>query len=159
MDANSCACETSRSQLSHAQGFGSKSLTVASEYSFENVEILKFMKISPEFTATSCTKLKSQSDQSSSFRGTGVYRKVTNSCALESARPQLSNAQGFISTSRTIASDHPTENLLFSEIISRTGRIKQNPKATSLFFNIPKYFAALMKKLKKNQSSPKSSAK
>ena len=101
MDANPCACESPRSQLSHAQGFMSISLTVAPEYSFENVKILKFMKISPEFTAISCTKLKSQSDQSSSFRETGVYRKVTNSCALESARSQLPNAQGFVSISRT----------------------------------------------------------
>ena len=105
MDANLCACESSRSQLSHAQGFISISLTVAPEYSFKNVEILKFPKISPEFTAFSCTKLKGQSDQSSNFRGTGVHRPVTNSCALESARPQLSNAQGFVSISRTIASE------------------------------------------------------
>ena len=48
MDANPCACESSRSQLSHAQGFMSISLTVAPEYSFENVEILKLQKISPE---------------------------------------------------------------------------------------------------------------
>ena len=128
MDANPCACESSRSQLSHAQGFISISLTVAPEYSFENVEILTFLKLTPKFTAFSCTKLKGQSDQPSNFRGAGVHRTVTNFCALESARPQLSNAQGFISTSRTIASDHPTEDLLFSEIISRTGRIKQNPK-------------------------------
>ena len=159
MDANPCACESSRSQLSHAQGFISISLTVAPEYSFENVEILKCLKKSPEFTAFSCTKLKGQSDQSSNFRGRRVHRTVTKSCALESARPQLSNAQGFISISRTIASDYPTESLLFSEFISRTGRIKQNPKSTTLFFNIPKYFAALMKILKKIQSFPKSSAK
>ena len=63
MDANLCACETSRSQLSHAQGFISISLAVASEYSFENVEILKCLKISPEFTSFSCIKLKGQSDQ------------------------------------------------------------------------------------------------
>ena len=69
MDANPCACETSRSQLSHAQGFISISLTVTPEYSLENVEILKFLKISPELTAFSCTKLKGQSDQSLSFRG------------------------------------------------------------------------------------------
>ena len=55
MDAGPCACESSRSQLSHAQGFVSISLTVASEYSFENVEILKFLKMSPEFTAFPCT--------------------------------------------------------------------------------------------------------
>ena len=66
MDANPCACETSRSQLSHAQGFISISLTVAPEYSKENVEFLKFPETSPEFTAFCCTKLKGQS------RGTGV---------------------------------------------------------------------------------------
>ena len=115
MDANPCACESPRSQLSHAQGFISISLTVTPEYSIENVENLKFLNLSPEFTAFSCRKLKCQSDQSSSFRGTGVYRKVTNSCALESARPQLSNAQGFISISRTIASEYSTENALFSK--------------------------------------------
>ena len=92
MDANPCACESSRSQLSHAQGFISTSLTVAPEYSFENVEILKFPKLSPAFTAFSCTKSKGQNDQSSNFRGDGVHRAVTNSCALESARPQISNA-------------------------------------------------------------------
>ena len=42
MDANPCASESSRSRLSHAQGFISISLTVASEYSFENIEILKY---------------------------------------------------------------------------------------------------------------------
>ena len=83
MDANPCACESSRSQLSHAQGFISISLTVAPEYSIENVEILKFLKNSPEFTAFSCTKLKGQSDQSSNFRGVGVLPTVTNFFALE----------------------------------------------------------------------------
>ena len=34
-------------------------------------------------TAFSYTRLKDQSDQSSSFRGAGVHRTVTNSCALE----------------------------------------------------------------------------
>ena len=58
MDANPCACETSRSQLSHAQGFISISLTVASECSIENVENLKFLNLSPEFTAFSCRKIK-----------------------------------------------------------------------------------------------------
>ena len=38
-------------------------------------------------------------------------------------------------------------------------KIKQNPKATSLFFNNQKYFAATMKILKKIQSHTKSSAK
>ena len=49
MDENASACESSRSQLSYAQGFGSKSLTIASEYFIENVEICgKFSKISPK---------------------------------------------------------------------------------------------------------------
>ena len=157
MDANPCACESSRSQLSHAQGFISISLTVAPEYPFENVEILNFLKLSPEFsqfTAFSCRKLKTNRRASEEWECI-----VMLPLRKESARPQLSNAQGFISTSRTIASDYPTENLLFSEIISRVGKNKQNPKSTTLFFNIPKYFAALMKILKKIQSFPKSSAK
>ena len=69
MDANPCACESSRSQLSHAQGFISLSRTVTSECSFENVDILKCLKFSQEFTSFSCIKLKGQSDQSLSFRG------------------------------------------------------------------------------------------
>ena len=114
MDANPCACETSRSQLSHAQEFISISLTIAPIYSFENVETLRFPKLSPAFTAFSCTKLYGQSDQSSSFRGAGVHRTVTKSCALEIARPQLSNAQGFMSISRTFVSEYSTEFALFS---------------------------------------------
>ena len=51
MDANPCACESSKSQLSHAQEIMSISLAVAPGCSFENVEFLKFPKISPEFTA------------------------------------------------------------------------------------------------------------
>ena len=48
MDANASACEGSRSQLSHAQEFKSKSCMVAPEYLIENVEICgKFSKISP----------------------------------------------------------------------------------------------------------------
>ena len=39
------------------------------------------------------------------------------------------------------------------------GNIEQNPKATSLFFNNQKYFAATMKILKKIQSYTKTSAK
>ena len=115
MDANPCACESSRSQLSHAQGFISISLTVASEYSFENVEILKFLKISPDFPAFSCIKLKGQSDQSSSFRGDGVHRMGTNLGALERPWPQLFNAQEFISICRTVASEYSNENAFFSE--------------------------------------------
>ena len=114
MDANPCAYESSWSQLLHAQGFISISLTVPPEYSLENVEILKFPKMSPEFTAFSRMKLKGQSDQASNIRGTGVYRAVTNSCALESPRPQISNAQGFMSISHSVASKCSTENALFS---------------------------------------------
>ena len=36
MGTNPCASESPRPELSHAQGFISKSLTVASEYSTEN---------------------------------------------------------------------------------------------------------------------------
>ena len=115
MDANPCACESSRSQLSHAQGFISISLTVASECSFENVEIFKFPEFSPEFTAFSCVKLKRESDQSSSFRGDGVHRMGTNLGALERPWPQLFNAQEFISISRTVASEYSIENAFFSE--------------------------------------------
>ena len=68
MDANPCALESSKSQLSHALGFISKSLTVASEDSFEIINFLEFMKISPEFTAFSCVNLEGDSDQSSSIR-------------------------------------------------------------------------------------------
>ena len=66
-DANPCSLESSRSQLSHAQGFKSKYRTVAPEYSIENVEILKCLKNSPEITAFSCGKMKGGSDQSWSF--------------------------------------------------------------------------------------------
>ena len=81
MDANPCACESSRSQLSHAQGFISISLTVAPEYSFKNVKNLKFLKKTPEITSFSCTQLK------------GVHRAASYSCALEteSTRTQLKN--------------------------------------------------------------------
>ena len=115
MDANPCACESSRSQLSHAQGFISISLTVASECSFENVEIFKFAEFSPEFTAFSCVKLKRECDQSSRFRRNGVHRMGTNLGALERPWPQLFNAQEFISISRTVASEYFIENAFFSE--------------------------------------------
>ena len=140
MDANPCACETSRSQLSHAQGFISISLTVAPEYSIENVEILKFPKMSPEFTSFSRMKLKGQSDQSWSFRGEGVHRTVTNSCALESARPQLSNAQGFISISRTIASEYSTENALFSKFSGFSTNISYHQEKLSKIQNQRHFF-------------------
>ena len=47
----------------------------------------------------------------------------------------------------------------FSQICMPPGKIKQNPKSTTLFFNIQKYFAATMKILKKIQSFTKTSAK
>ena len=165
MDANPCACESPRSQLPHAQGFISISLTVAPEYPFENVEILTFPEFSPEFTAFSCVKLKRESDQSSSFRGDGVHRMGTNLGALERPWPQLFNAQEFISISRTVASEYSLKMRSFqkirefSQICMPPGKIKQNPKSTTLFFNIQKYFAATMIILKKIQSYIKSSAK
>ena len=48
---------------------------------------------------------------------------------------------------------------IFHQHFIPSGKIKQNPKSTTLFLYIPKYFAALMKILKKIQSFPKSSAK
>ena len=73
MDANPCACESSRSQLSHAQGFRSKPLTVASEYSFEIINILGIISgNSTETTAISSEKLKGESDQMTSFMGERV---------------------------------------------------------------------------------------
>ena len=58
MDANPCALESSRSQLSHALGFISKSLTVASEYSIENVEFLEISGNLLDFTPFSSVNLK-----------------------------------------------------------------------------------------------------
>ena len=141
MDANPCACKTSRSQLSHAQGFKSISFTVAPEYSIENVEILKFPKMSPEFTSFSSMQLKGQSDKSWSFRGEGVHRTVTNSCALESARPQLSNAQGFMSISRTIASEYSTENALFSHFSGFSTNISYHQEKLSKIQNQRHFFS------------------
>ena len=48
---------------------------------------------------------------------------------------------------------------IFHQHFIPPGKIKQNPKATSLFFNNQKYFAATMKILKKIQSYTKTSAK
>ena len=42
MGTNPCASESPRPELSHAQGFISKSLTVASEYSTENPSFSEF---------------------------------------------------------------------------------------------------------------------
>ena len=88
-----------------------------------------------------------------------------NPRALDNSTPLLSNAQGFGSISRTIASEYSTvmryfKNFrIFHQHFISPRKIKQNPKSTTLFFNIPKYFAALMKILKKNQSFSKSFAK
>ena len=71
MDANPCALESSKSQLSHALGFISKSLTVASEYSIENVEFLEFSGNSQDFTAFSSVNLKVKRVQLSRSRGEG----------------------------------------------------------------------------------------
>ena len=120
MDANPCACESSRSQLSHAQGFRSKSLTVASEYSFEIINILEISGNSTEMTAISSEKLKGESDQMSSLMGERVPCMGTNLCALEKPRPQLLHAQGFMSKSLFVASEYSIENASFSEIFSPT---------------------------------------
>ena len=120
MDANPCACESSRSQLSHAQGFRSKSPTVASEYSFEIINILEISGNSTKMTAISSEKLKGESDQMTSFMGEKVPCMGTNLCALEKPRPQLLHAQGFMSKSLFVASEYSIENALFSEIFSPT---------------------------------------
>ena len=132
MDANPCAWESWRSHLSHAQGFMSKSLTVASEYSFEITNFLEFPKFSPEFTAFSCVNLEGDSDQSSSISWDGVHFTGTNSCALERPRSQLSHAQGFTSKSLTIASEYSIENALFSEI--KSGNVTNITPRNDLFW-------------------------
>ena len=60
IDANPCASESPRPELSHAQGFISKSLTVASEYSTENPSFSEFRIFSPKFTSFSCMKMCAQ---------------------------------------------------------------------------------------------------
>ena len=57
MGTNPCASESPRPELSHAQGFISKSLTVASEYSTENPSFSEFRIFSPNFTSFSCIKM------------------------------------------------------------------------------------------------------
>ena len=144
MDVSPYVCESSRSQLSHTQWFISKCRD------FENSEL---------FTRIYSTQLNGGINQSPNSRGKRVHCILAKYCALESARPQLSNAQRFISISHVVASECLTEHVLFSEM-SQTfytiRKIKQNPKATS-FFNIQKYFAATVKILKKMQSYTKSS--
>ena len=57
MGTNPCASESPRPELSHAQGFISKSLTVASEYSTENPSFSEIRIFSPKFTSFSCIKI------------------------------------------------------------------------------------------------------
>ena len=56
IDANPCASESLRPQLSHAQRFKSKSITVASEFSIEKQWFWKNSDFSPNFTSFSCMK-------------------------------------------------------------------------------------------------------
>ena len=60
MGMNPCASESPRPELSHAQGFISKSLTVASECSTENPSFSEFRIFSPKFTSFSCMKMCTQ---------------------------------------------------------------------------------------------------
>ena len=60
MGTNPCASESPRPELSHAQGFISKSLTVASEYSTENPSFSEIRIFSPKFTSFSCMKMCTQ---------------------------------------------------------------------------------------------------
>ena len=103
-----------------SQGFRSKSLTVASEYSFEIINILEISGNSTEMTAISSEKLKGESDQMTSLMGERVPFMGTNVCALEKSRPQLLHAQGFMSKSLFVASEYSIGNALFSEIFSPT---------------------------------------
>ena len=93
MDANPCACESSRSQLSDAPGFISKSLTVASEYSFEIINIFGISGKSPEMTAFSSETLKGERDHSWRSRKQGMHCMDVNASAREGSRSQLSRAQ------------------------------------------------------------------
>ena len=56
MGTNLCASDRPRFELLHAQGFMSKSLTVASEYSTENPSFSE-IRILPNFTSFSCMKM------------------------------------------------------------------------------------------------------
>ena len=102
MDANPCALESSRSQLSNALGFISKSLTVASEYSIENVEILEISGNSPDFTAFSSVNLKVKRVQLSRSRGESKHYIHANPRACKTSRSQLSHAQEFRSKSPSV---------------------------------------------------------
>ena len=132
MDANPCACETSRSQLSHAQGFRSKSLTVASEYSFEIINILENSEISPEMTAFSSEKLKGERDHSWGSRKQSIQCMDANASACEGSRSQLSHAQEFKSKSCMVAPEYLIENV---EICGKFSKI--SPNIEFLTRNIP----------------------
>ena len=123
MDANPCACETSRSQLSHAQGFISKSLTVVSEYSMENVEILEISGNSPEMTAFSSEKLKGERGHSWGSRKQSIQCMDANASAREGSRSQLSHAQEFKSKSCMVAPEYLIENV---EICGKFSKISPN---------------------------------
>ena len=116
MDANPCALESSRSQLSNALGFISKSLTVASEYSIENVEILEISGFSPYFTAFSSVNLKVKRVQLSRSRGESKHYMDANPRACESSRSQLSHAQEFRSKSPSVRPKSSFKNVNFLEI-------------------------------------------
>ena len=110
-NANLCSCETSRSELSHAQGFRSKSLTVASEYSFEIINILKISGNSKEMTAFSSEKLKGERDHSWSSRKQGMHCMDANACACEGSMSQLSHAHKFKSKSCMVVPEYLIENV------------------------------------------------
>ena len=143
---NPSACESSRSQLSHAQGFRSKSLTVASEYSFEIINILENSEISPEMTAFSSEKLKGERDHSWSSRKQSILIQCMdeNASACEGSRSQLSHAQEFKSKSCMVAPEYLIENV---EICGKFSKISPNiefltrniPISVPIFSNLWKY--------------------
>ena len=134
MDANPCACESSRSQLSHAPRFISKSLTVASEYSFEIINIFGISGKSPEMTAFSSEKLKGERDHSWSSRKQGMHCMDANASACEGSRSQLSYAQEFKTKSCMVAPEYLIENV---EICEKNSKILPNTGIEFLTRNIP----------------------
>ena len=123
MDANPCACESSRSQLSDAPGFISKSLTVASEYSFEIINIFGISGNSPEMTAFSREKLKGEHDHSWSSRKQGMHCLDANASACEGSRSHLSYAQEFKTKPCNVAPEYLIENV---EICGKNSKILPN---------------------------------
>ena len=132
MDANPCACESSRSQLSDAPGFISKSLTVASEYSFEIINIFGISGKSPEMTAFSSEKLKGECDHSCGSRKQSIQCMDANVSACEGSRSQLSHAQEFKTKSCMVAPEHLNENV---EICGKISKL--SPNIEFLTRNIP----------------------